>query len=334
MVYLPRHYQNSSQKPPGNKKYFILLFLFFCFVAGFFLLSNESVKGFFVSDPIGSIKEEEQNVVNLLAKGKSARKENLRLQKSILSYLQKDSSNAMAFHFLARSYFYAVVLEGMKFDIAGIVNIYSNPRESIFRRDRRVFKNMRHMYRNALRARAIAPELLDKQSNQLFINLYEIIDGRKKRQIVFEEIKSLIQEQISPQFHKCLLWLEVLSTGLSGNADRLKQLFKENDTVAVQNRLKYTRQEFFYLFAATFFYKKDYLNALNFVRKAKVGEERLLVEALKMESIIFREQNLPQKSMQLLEEIYKKTHGENADAIKLWKQLSNLYPKLKSTVIP
>lgn len=91
-------------------------------------------------------------------------------------------------------------------------------------------------------------------------------------------------------------------------------------------------REILFLKGISSYNKKEYVRSLEYLREAKGNLDFITIQAIKMEANIFYQQNLHEKAIVILEQLYDTT-GKEDDSIKLKiSQIISSKPGLRSRI--
>lgn len=235
--------------------------------------------------------------------------------------LQSEPALPRASHSIAKGYYYYLLLSGFQFNIKNLFGFIAEDGDnaSFFEEKYDILEGM---YRNAVRAEALADEYPEQYSNRLFILLYEILEGRRGASFILEDLKKIDYERISPEVRQIYTWLNFISSVNSGNLSELSSIYEMNKNAGQEGGIEITDRELNFLKGITAYKSKDYIQALEFLRETYGELDFITIEATKTEAMIFFYQNLHEKAITLLEQLYVDLHGND----------STIKPKLQKIV--
>ncbi len=172
------------------------------------------------------------------------------------------------------------------------------------------------MYRNALRAKIFSDDFREKQSNILLILLFETFEARKNPSIILEELGKIEYDKISPDLRSVYLWLSFIASVNSGDMEALELMNERNTNLQDGLQMKISEREIIFLKGVSSYNKKEFVKSLELLREAKGSiDDFITIQAIKLEANIFHQQNLHEKAITILENLYEAT-GRKDESIK------------------
>ena len=143
------------------------------------------------------------------------------------------------------------------------------------------------------------------------------------------ELSLLDATKLNKEMEKTFVWMQIISSTLSGNIDYLESSLASNENLG-EKKIDIQPRNISYLKGITYYHNGDYVKSLNFLRESKLGYDLITIEATKFEAMIFFQQNLHEKAVSLLETIYGETGSQDKKIIRLLKQIIESKPGLKT----
>ena len=304
----------------------IILSVFF-----FFFKKRKEIQLFFAGNIPQKYAKNEKKIIETMASGK--------LEKEIVSdfsaisqsYLQVEPLNSSSHHAVAKSAYYELRLAGFEFDLKKLMNFVIETQN--VEKDLNLYYNfLNTMYRNALRAKIFAEDFREKHSNILLILLYETLEGRKKSSFILTELSSIEYDKVSPDLRALYIWLSFISAVNSGDIEAFESINDKNSNLPEGLKMNINEREILFLKGISSYNKKEYVRSLEYLREAKGNLDFITIQAIKMEANIFYQQNLHEKAIVILEQLYDTT-GKEDDSIKLKiSQIISSKPGLRSRI--
>ncbi|MCB1158766.1 MAG: hypothetical protein KDK45_14795 [Leptospiraceae bacterium] len=250
------------------------------------------------------------------------------LKTAIFKHLKKERLDPDAFHFLARAYFFDATEAGLDLNATFLLKQASGNKFN-FNLSRNISLALTKMYKSALRARALVKDRHYSGLNRLFILLHETFEARKKKKYIMQELEEIDIDSIPSAYKKLYLWLHLYGISQSGKIEKFQKFENENQSLPVKQRIQFSERERAFLSGIVYFYNKDYIKSLSFLRKARTEKDLISLKAMKLEARIFYKQNLPDKAIHLLEDLYKQTEGKDSEILDIANRIFFDYPELK-----
>ncbi|MBK8398584.1 MAG: hypothetical protein IPL26_25480 [Leptospiraceae bacterium] len=327
-MYLPRHYKQDKKK---STNYPLIIF----FILGFILVGSliykwKEITSYFSANSIQKISKLEESIIVSLEK-KTFPKNLISEYKSLAGlYYDTMPTDSTANYLVAKSYYYQL-FNRIKFNSSEIHELISFERKKSYLEYFQVEEDIEAMYRIALRANAFNPNFQEAEPNKLLIYLYELIANRKRPMVLLGELSLLDSTKLSKDTQKTFLWMNIINSALSGNIESLENYLSINESIG-ENKIDIQPRNVSFLKGVTFYHNNDYIKSLNFLRESKLGYDLITIEATKFEAMIFFKQNLHDKAISLLENIYEETGSQDKKIISLLKQILESKPGLKTKI--
>ncbi len=243
-------------------------------------------------------------------------------------YFDAAPTDSTANYLVAKTYYFQL-LDRINFDVNEIIELTSMERKKSYSEYFHAEEDLEAMYRIALRANAFNAKFNESESNKLLIYLYELIANRKKPIILLGELSLLDAIKINKELEKTFVWMNIINATLSGNIDSLENSLSSNENLGEKKIDIQTRHVSFFKGIACY-HGSDFIKSLNFLREAKSGYDLITIEATKFEAMIFFKQNLHEKAITLLENIYTETGSQDKKIIRLLNVIIESKPGLKT----
>lgn len=304
-MYLPRHYE---MKTKSKINFGLFFFISILIVSIFFtILYWKKISFYFSGNSKLKVTRVEEQIIPYLEKGK--------IPKNLISdfktianfYFESSYTNSSANFFLAKSNYYEI-FNSLKLTNLEIIQINSLNKTLKFIENPKLKLEFDEMYKKALRAKAFSEDFAEKEQNQILILLYESIVLKNLTEDSFEKIN---YDKIPKDLKKIYIILSFFSIPTTGQIDKLEKIFQLNET---EKLIFLSDEEKKFLKAVCFFQNKDLIKSLELFREAKIELNQIGIEATRYEAEIFSKQNLPEKAISILEELYSNT-GSNNDKI-------------------
>ncbi|MDX1960546.1 MAG: hypothetical protein SFU98_18390 [Leptospiraceae bacterium] len=327
-MYLPRHHQLELR----GKSHFtrnLFLTLFALGLVGFAFWKRNDIKSYFISSALQKQTKLENKAIESVLSGKPSKEVLQEFITSARTTLQSQPTSSRAYHSVAKSYYYEMIASGFILNLRKIHELALDKRET--KNDFQDFGNLLdEMYLCSLKARALPNNFPELHSNQMLISLYEMLEGRKIPSQIFKDIESIELEKISPEIRPIYVWLFLAGAASSGQKSRIEKSASLNELLVEPLRLKFTNRDLEFLKGIASFKEKNYIESLQSLRIIKKETDYLSREATKLEAEIFFQQNLPEKAITLLENLYYETESKDTEIIEIIKRIIQAKPKAKS----
>ena len=328
-MYLPRHYKVERKKATNFKPFIFALLLF---SALFFLYKKrKEIQFLFAGNIPQKYVKYEKKIMETLASGK--------LEKEIVSdfasisqsYLQVEPLNPSSHHAVAKSAYYELLLNGFEFTLTKLMQFILET--DVAQKDFSAhYTQLNTMYRNALRANIFADEYREKHSNLLLILLYETLESRKNPTFILSALHSIEYERVNTDLRALYIWLSFISAVNSGDTEALESINEKNSNLQAGLKLELNDREILFLKGVSAFNRKEFVKALELLREAKGSLDYITIQAIKMEANIFHQQNLHEKAISILEQLYDSTGREDASIKLKISQILATKPGLRSRI--
>lgn len=312
-MYLPRHYK-VDRKRATNFTPFILLALVVLLGFGFFKKRKE-IQLLFAGNIPQKYAKTENKIIETLANGKLEKELASEFTSISQSYLQVEPLNPSSHHAVAKSFYYELIASGFDFSLKRLMSfVLESPNSD--KELEMYYTHLNSMYRNALRAKIFSDEFREKQSNILLILLFETFEARKNPSFILEELGRIEYDKISPDLRSVYLWLSFIASVNSGDMEALELMNERNTNLQDGLQMKISEREILFLKGVSSYNKKEFVKSLELLREAKGSiDDFITIQAIKLEANIFHQQNLHEKAITILENLYEAT-GRKDETIK------------------
>ncbi len=320
-MYLPRH---TEMKTKSKINFGLFFFLTIVLVSIFLSIWYwKKISFYFSGNSKLKVARIEEQIFPYIEKGKIPK--NLIEDFKTISGLYFDSgtTNPSANFFLAKSNYYEV-FNSLKISNEEIISINSLNNRIKFIENPKLRNEFEEMYKKALRAKAFSEDFSEKEQNLVLLFLYESIYQKKISDLMNEKLD---YQLIPKDLKKIYLILNFFSIPKTGNVINLEKFFILNESEKIINL---SNEEKKFLQAVTEFYKNDFVKALELFRESKTELNQVGIEATKYEAEIFAKQNLSEKAILILEDLYQKTGSNNETILIQVKEILKTKTGLKT----
>lgn len=333
MVYIHRHYKNTKK---NNWPKIIAIALFFLLIFTGFYYKSQILNLF-----LGSETKRLNRLVQKIETGLNNENANLKdieeFLKIALEYTRNSPANSESWHILAKGNYYKIRFIGIispskLLEIAFTEGIGESTVSAVIMADA-----VEKMYQSALKAKAIKGNN-GWEENDLLIILGETFRKRKTIDSIKSDLKKL--KEPNDDLRITYFWNGVVLSLLSGDAQYFDQL-----TLSKSFPFKFKENEMDFLKGYLFYNGKDYVKSLFLLRKSRINENVKVIDEVKnidneirfysmiLEGMIFTRQNLPYKTLEIFESVYKEWPQKQEILRKKFLQLKEKYPIIESNVI-
>ena len=320
-MYIPRH-DSSKRKSPFNWGFLILLVLIFLTLTGvifkwkqisFYFSGNSKLKISRIEEKIFESMKKNKIPSNLISEYKSM--SNL--------YIKAAPTDASANFYLAKSFYYELFNE-IRLENSDIIKLNTYAAELSILTTLKAKDNFENMYKTALRANAFNDNFTETEQNKILIYFYEVFSLKKNKIDLLKDLNQLDHTKLPVDLKKIFLALNFIAIPLSGNSELFEKILLINDVYI------FNENEIAFLKAVTLYSNKDYLKALELFRISKSELNPLSIEATIYEADIFYKQNLHEKSISILENLYTETGSSNEKILSHVREIIASKPGLKT----
>lgn len=275
----------------------------------------------------------EKKIISGMVSGKIEKEFIGDFQEISLAFFNSEPTNPSAHHGLAKAAYYELVTTNFSFDVDKLLHFVTNSNSSSTSLTE-VKPILDKIYRNALRAKVFRNEFPEMDSNQLLISLCETLEGRKRPALILEQLIQIKYENISPELKPIFLWLNFITTVNSGDLDALEAIFEMNKKLESGLNIKIKKREFGFLMGIANYNQKEYVQALQYFRESRIQKmDFLTIESIKFEASIFHIQNLHEKAISLLENLYTTLNTEDETIKEKIRLILLTKPGLRSKLV-
>ncbi len=305
-MYLPRHYKVDKKKGPNYWKYLWILLII---IPVYFLFSyRKKLSLYFTSNHQQKQLKAEKKLQDQFFAKKLTKEAMVEYITTSSNLLQSEPASPRSSHAIAKGYYYYLLMSGFKFNIHNLLGfIAEDSNNTLFFEEK--YEILDGMYRNAIRSDSLADEYPEQNSNRLLILLYEILEGRRNANFILEDLKKINFDRIAPEVRQIYTWLNFISSTNSGNLTELNSIYEKNKSIGQEGGIEISDREFTFLKGITAYKSKDYIQALEFLRASHGELDFITIEATKTEAMIFFYQNLHDKAIALLEQLFIDLNG-------------------------
>lgn len=314
-MYLPRHYEDSKKPQSSNIPFYLFIFvLIIIIITGIY--KRKEIVFFFSGNTKQKVIKLETKIIDAIHKKKLDKELVNEFKVAALNSFNQAPADPVFNYYMAKGFYYQLLLDGFKINSGEIIKTVYIDNIELSSEPDKYEENLSGMYRNSLRAISLGSDFSEYDSARLMAIFYETLEKRKNPLIIMNEISRLSKAKLSKELINVYVWLNLLTSCFAGSLESLESFNNMNNEIEEDARLNVDPREFIFLKAVTSFHSNDYVKSLEFFREIQKGEFDLLtVEAIRYEANIFLKQNLPDKSLALLEDLYEKTGMKN-DKIK------------------
>lgn len=317
MAYLPRHEVHKKKKSRSP----IYWVLFFVAIGALVYSQEKKIRLLLAGDLRQKIEKQKEKIQSSLEKNELTEVLTRDFHSYTSDFLEKEPLDPMAHYFRAEAFYYDLLMSGIRFDSFSLTKNINHPLREFFGDNEKVDEELSRIYENARRAQVMDKNFPAKESNRFFLFLGEVARERKKPGAIHTEYGDIDLNSLDKGFYHAYIWILFYNTVRVGDVKKLDSLLEKNKEENAKGKLLFTDRETDFLQGVTSFHARDYVPALNSLRRAKTeNPDAITVHSTLTEARIFYLQNLPQKGIDLLTKAYK--DGKNQEKLYL-KQLKN-----------
>jgi hypothetical protein len=329
-LYLPRHYKVDRRKTT-NLKPFLLVVLIIA-LSAFVYNKKKEILFIFSGNLSQKYSKIEKKIINNMMQGKVDKDLIVDFLETSAMFSQSEPINPVSYHGLAKGAYYELLLKNFQFTIKNLIKYVSNNKQ-IEETNDETYQIIDRIYRNALKANTVQENFNEKDSNLLLIALCETMEARKKPSLILQNLLKIKYDNLSIELKSLYIWLNFITTVNSGDTLALEAIYDINNKLDSRLQIQISERELLLLMGIANFHKKEYVQALQNFREVKENLDYLTVEAIKFEANIFFIQNLHEKAIFLLEDLYIKLNREDDSIKEQIKQIVNSKSGLKSKIL-
>lgn len=318
MPYLPRHQSHRKKKSLAP---YILGFLVIV-LAGIGFTQEKQIRLFFSKDQRQKLEKQKLKIQNAIEKSELTDVFVRDFHSYSADLLDKEPLNGSALHYRARAFYYELLLTGVRFDSSSLVANIQSPLSDLMGNSNKAGNDTNEMYTLARQSTAIQDSIPETPANQFLLFLGESVRGRKVPPVLYQEYSHINLTELDPEFRHPYVWLLFYTSVRTGKQKELESLLEKNRADDFTGKLLLTEREEEFLKGVCHYHAKDYVPALNSIRKVKTDfPDSITRSATLLEARMFYVQNLGQKAVDLLLQAYEsggKKHPEYLDQVKKW----------------
>ncbi|EOQ89953.1 hypothetical protein LEP1GSC202_1639 [Leptospira yanagawae serovar Saopaulo str. Sao Paulo = ATCC 700523] len=286
----------------------------------------------FAKDQSVRAEKTKEKTIELWKSGNLKEKEIEDFQSIAVTYSEKDPTDPVAFHLIARSLFWNLNRLGIQFDHDSLILHLGSPFREFIGNSVLAESTLDSIFWNARTAESYSSSpFSDWENNLVLLFLGETHRGVKRPQVLIQEYGNIDRSKLSLELQSVYIWLLTFNTMLAGDATGLDKLITITKDPNYKLGIQFTPREENFLRGLGKYYKKDYVGALSLLRQAKTTNPDTITEtSIITEATIFHLQNLSQKGIDLLEEYYISTGKKNPEIPILVSKFMKEKPGLKT----
>ncbi|WP_244935906.1 hypothetical protein [Leptospira bouyouniensis] len=292
----------------------------------------------FAKDQSVRAEKTKEKTIELWKSGNLKEKDIEDFQSIATTYSEKDPTDPIAFHLIARSLYWNLNRLGIQFDHDSLILHLGSSFREFIGSSVLAESTLDSIFWNARTAEAYSSsQFSDWENNRVLLFLGETHRGVKRPQVLVGEYGNLDRSKLSLELQSVYIWLLTFNTMLAGDAAGLDHLITITKDPNYKIGIHFSPREENFLRGLGKYYKKDYVGALSLLRQAKTNNpDRITETSIITEATIFHLQNLSQKGIDLLEEFYLSNGKKNTDIpiliTKFMKEKPGLKTKLDLTL--
>lgn len=269
----------------------------------------------FAKDQSVRAEKTKEKTIELWKTGNLKEKDIEDFQSIATTYSEKDPTDPVAFHLIARSLFWNLYRLGIYFDHDSLILHLGSEFQDFIGTSVFADSTLDSVFWNARTAESFSSSpFSDWENNKVLLFLGETHRQVKRPQVLITEYGNLDRSKLSPEFQTVYIWLLTFNTMLAGDAAGLDKLITITKDPSYKVGIQFTPREENFLRGLGKYYKKDYVGALSLLRQAKSNNpDRITETSIITEATIFHLQNLSQKGIDLLEEFYLSSGKKNPE---------------------
>lgn len=286
----------------------------------------------FAKDQSVRAEKTKEKTIELWKSGNLKEKDIEDFQSIATTYSEKDPTDPIAFHLIARSLYWNLNRLGIQFDHDSLILHLGSSFREFIGSSVLAESTLDSIFWNARTAEAYSSsQFSDWENNRVLLFLGETHRGVKRPQVLVGEYGNLDRSKLSLELQSVYIWLLTFNTMLAGDAAGLDHLITITKDPNYKIGIHFSPREENFLRGLGKYYKKDYVGALSLLRQAKTNNpDRITETSIITEATIFHLQNLSQKGIDLLEEFYLSNGKKNTDIPMLITKFMKEKPGLKT----
>ncbi|ABZ93049.1 Hypothetical protein LBF_0511 [Leptospira biflexa serovar Patoc strain 'Patoc 1 (Ames)'] len=267
----------------------------------------------FAKDQSVRAEKTKEKTIELWKSGNLKEKDIEDFQSIATTYSEKDPTDPVAFHLIARSLFWNLNRLGIQFEHDSLILHLGSSFREFIGSSVLAASTLDSIFWNARTAEAFSSSpFSDWENNRVLLFLGETHRGVKRPQVLVGEYGNLDRSKLSSELQSVYVWLLTFNTMLAGDAAGLDHLITITKDPNYKIGIHFSPREENFLRGLGKYYKKDYVGALSLLRQAKTNNpDRITETSIITEATIFHLQNLSQKGIDLLEDFYVSNGKKN-----------------------
>ncbi|TGM47489.1 hypothetical protein EHQ92_06145 [Leptospira biflexa] len=267
----------------------------------------------FAKDQSVRAEKTKEKTIELWKSGNLKEKDIEDFQSIATTYSEKDPTDPVAFHLMARSLFWNLNRLGIQFEHDSLILHLGSSFREFIGSSVLAASTLDSIFWNARTAEAFSSSpFSDWENNRVLLFLGETHRGVKRPQVLVGEYGNLDRSKLSSELQSVYVWLLTFNTMLAGDAAGLDHLITITKDPNYKIGIHFSPREENFLRGLGKYYKKDYVGALSLLRQAKTNNpDRITETSIITEATIFHLQNLSQKGIDLLEDFYVSNGKKN-----------------------
>jgi hypothetical protein len=325
MVFLPRHHEYKKKKSKAPYAFIVI----FIVILGAIYSQERKIRIFLAGDLSQKIGKQKEKIQIALEQNELTDILTRDFHTYTNDYLEKEPLKPSASYFKSLAYYYELMLSGARFDSFSLVKRLNDPVDLMFGDNEKAKEDSNQMFIHARRAAMFQKGFDQEESNRFLLFLGESIRNKKNPTALYGDYKDIKPEKLDAELTHPFTWLMFYNAIRNGNLADLEKLLEMNANENYSGKLLLTEREINFIKGETYYYGKDYVLALNHIRKVKTTEsDQITVQATLTEARIFYKQNLPKKGVDLLLEEYKAGRDKNKLYLNQLREWSGMRPDL------
>lgn len=333
-MYIPRHHTEQKKKSFFNYKILFLLILISSCIILF--LYRHKINRLFYSNRLVKITNLNEEISEKIVTNQVNIQLLNKYSSMSVAFVESNPRNSIAYYMLAKSFYYKSIFEGLKFNTTNLIIFLTKKNNAITKNSNKFKKILKNMYKNALKARAFNKKFEYSITNEFMIYLYQVLNNRRDAKYINEDLKNINYIHLNSDFISLYIWVGILNSTRAGDLGALNKFFKINDKVKKEFKIQLNPRDISFLKGMIFYQLNDYIKALKYFRNSKSELDLITIESIKKEAEIFYMQNLPQKSIRVLEDLYEETGKNDVEILqrinRILQNRVHVHTKLKKEI--
>lgn len=306
-----RYEPHRKKKSKGPWFFFFLLVL----LSSFGYLYRKDIYFLFAKDQSVRAERSKEKLIELWKTGNLKEKDIEDFQSIAQTFSEKDPTDPIPFHLVARSMYWNLHRLGVHFDTSSLILHLGSEFQEFIGVSQLANNSLDQMFWSARKSEALTSSAYpDFENNRVLLFLCETNRSVKRPQALIKEYGDINTESLSPEFLSVYFWLLTFNTMQAGDAVGLEKIISTTKETNYKGEIKFSPREENFLLGLGKYYKKDYVGALSLLRSTKTNNpDRITQTSIITEATIFHLQNLTQKGIDLLENFYNETGKKNPE---------------------